>query len=84
MKKLVTLGIAVTLTLAISVTAFAAEPVGRINFVDTNEDGICDYIGSGIGRYFIDEDEDGVCDYVGTRQVRQNNRSNCGNGRNRN
>ena len=40
-------------------------------FVDANEDGVCDNVGTGTGTgrnsgYFVDANEDGICDNVGT------------------
>lgn len=35
-------------------------------FVDEDGDGVCDFVGEGLGcGSFIDEDGDGVCDYAG-------------------
>lgn len=87
MKRLwtVALMLALVLTLAVSVPAFAQEsatdddtatpPVTCPNFVDEDEDGVCDYFqqnmghgrGMGMGMWghgqnFVDEDGDGICD----------------------
>ena len=38
-------------------------------YADTNEDGLCDYYGTGtcgMGRAYVDADGDGVCDHYGT------------------
>lgn len=87
MKRSWTLALLVALILvfAVSVPAFAQEPttddaptappVTCPNFVDEDEDGVCDHFeqspghrhGRGMGMwghgpYFVDEDGDGICD----------------------
>ena len=63
MKKLVSLGLATALTLAMGVPAFAAEPVMGANYADADGNGVCDNIGT--YQNFIDEDGDGICDNTG-------------------
>ena len=83
MKKLGAL--CTTLVLALSmgtVTTFAQtnDPTqytlqGNRCFVDANDNGICDNVGTGEGcrnaTLFIDSDGDGVCDNIGTRNGRE-------------
>lgn len=45
------------------------ENTSNVNFIDEDNDGVCDNVGTGMGagsQNFIDEDNDGVCDNVGT------------------
>lgn len=35
------------------------------NFIDENQDGICDFLGEEGHQRFIDEDNDGICDVSG-------------------
>jgi hypothetical protein len=47
------------------------QPNGQgLNFIDEDNDGICDYAQNGqcngYGKGFVDEDNDGVCDHAET------------------
>ncbi len=44
-----------------TMSIFAAAPAEGRNFIDSNNDGICD--NCGMYCQFIDEDGDGICDY---------------------
>jgi hypothetical protein len=70
----------VILTLALSGVAFAVEGQAgkadaqtaaacaktcKVNFVDTNGDGICDYQGNGNCPGYVDANGDGICDNFG-------------------
>ena len=50
---------------AIAAPSSCMKGCNRINFVDTNGDGICDNHGTncGIGIGFVDENGDGICDH---------------------
>lgn len=64
MKKILT-GIA-TMALVVSVssiTAFAAGGGRGRNFVDNDNDGVCDYYNNSC--QFVDDDGDGICDNCG-------------------
>lgn len=75
MKRWIIVALVVVLALSImAVPAFAAG--NRGNFVDADNDGVCDYYGengcqmrSGCmmaqGGYYVDADGDGVCDNMG-------------------
>ena len=73
MEKLLT-GIAVTaLLISMSSTTVLAAGGGRgcgRNFVDNDNDGVCDYYNTSC--QFVDNDGDGICDNCGS--------DNCGNG----
>ena len=58
-------------------SAFAAAPEKGDNFVDANEDGICDNYNSasGNGGGFTDEDNDGICDNRGNGGGQGNHRN---------
>ena len=63
---------ALTFTFSLeTMSIFAAAPAGGRNFIDSNNDGICDNYG--MYCQFIDEDGDGICDYY-------NNWGACGKG----
>lgn len=79
-KRTLAMLLAVMMLAALSVAAYAEEPVvsgfGRgqgVGFVDEDGDGVCDNFGfgrgfgrgRGQGAGFVDEDGDGVCDYYG-------------------
>ena len=74
MKKLITIAAAFALTLALGTTAFAASPrhnshhsassttsTGYCNFVDADNDGICDNGDTHCSSY-LDANNDGICD----------------------
>lgn len=48
---------------AIAAPSSCMKGCNRINFVDTNGDGICDNHGTNCGIGFIDENGDGICDH---------------------
>ncbi len=73
MKKLISMLIIVSLVVTIGATQVFAAGTGRKNFVDQNQDGICDNQGQ-CQQNFVDDDKDGVCD----NQPARNNRG-CGN-----
>lgn len=65
MKKLLTGIAAFILVVSIcSTTAFAAGCGRRRNYVDNDNDGICDYYNASC--QFIDNDGDGICDNCAT------------------
>ena len=69
MKKLVSLGLATALTLALGVTAFAAESTVGANYADADNNGICDNTGIGRGKNggrFVDANGDGINDNIGS------------------
>ncbi len=64
MKKKITLTVtALVLVAALSTMAAFAAGNGYGNFVDADNDGVCDNRGNG---NFVDADNDGVCDNRGT------------------
>lgn len=78
MKKIIGIGVVVVISMIISAVLFAAEPPrfnaqGRgagfrtvglktIGFIDSDNDGVCDYCSNNSCTGFVDEDGDGVCD----------------------
>ena len=48
---------------AIAAPSSCMKGCNRINFVDTNSDGICDNHGTNCGIGFVDENGDGICDH---------------------
>ena len=48
---------------AIAAPSSCMKGCNRINFVDTNGDGICDNHGTNCGIGFVDENGDGICDH---------------------
>lgn len=71
MRKLLTGIAAITLVISVSgATAFAAGGDCGRNYVDNDNDGVCDYYNTSC--QFIDNDGDGVCDNYGS--------NGCGNG----
>lgn len=68
MKKILFGTLAAATVLCIGATgAFAAGPSFSSSDTVRNDDGICDYQGSGSRmRNFVDADGDGVCDYLGS------------------
>ena len=68
MKKLLIGIAAMTFTVSIgTTTAFAAENGWGRNFIDADNDGICDNCGLGMcamGAGFVDADGDGICDHI--------------------
>lgn len=63
MKKLVTGIAALALAFSISTIDASAADSGRgRNFVDANNDGICDYCSVSASCEFVDADNDGICD----------------------
>lgn len=61
MKKLLTGIVAVTLIISLSgAMVFAAGGRRGRNYVDNNNDGVCDYYNTSC--QFVDNDEDGICD----------------------
>ena len=59
MKKLITVLLSILLIIAVCITAVAA---GRRNFVDTDNNGICDNRNANCNSNFVDTDNNGVCD----------------------
>ena len=67
MKKVVFGILGTAIALAVGTTsAFAAGPGARHNFVDADNDDICDNARESICSY-VDTDEDGICDNRGAR-----------------
>lgn len=66
-----TAGLGMTTVLAQNSTQTSESKTAVVNYVDDNNDGICDNAGygqrAGQGQNFVDEDGDGVCDNAGTR-----------------
>lgn len=50
-----------------TISAFAEEPIGGRNYVDSDGDGICDYANTICG--YMDEDGDGICDNCGIYHI---------------
>lgn len=48
---------------AIAAPSSCIKGCNRINFVDTNGDGICDNHGTNCSIGFVDENGDGICDH---------------------
>ncbi|WP_419543687.1 hypothetical protein [Negativibacillus massiliensis] len=48
---------------AIAAPSSCMKGCNRINFVDTNGDGICDNHGTNCSIGFVDENGDGICDH---------------------
>ena len=48
---------------AIAAPSSCTKGCNRVNFVDTNGDGICDNHGTNCGIGFVDENGDGICDH---------------------
>lgn len=75
MKKLLIGIAAMTFTVSIgTTTAFAAGNGWGRNFIDADNDGICDNCGLGMcamGAGFVDADGDGICDNYGTDRYRR-------------
>lgn len=64
MKKFLTSIVTMGLVLSVgSTTAFAAGSAWGRNFVDTDNDGVCDYYNASC--QFVDNDGDGICDNFG-------------------
>ena len=79
MKRMLIICLLLALMLAaLPAVAYAAAPAefGR-NYMDKNNDGICDNAGS--GSCYVDLDEDGVCDNAADK-VCENKGSMCGMG----
>lgn len=71
MKKLLTCIVAMTLAISVSSTTALVNKCGRWrNFVDNDNDGVCDYYNT--SSPFVDNDGDGICDNYGSNS--------CGNG----
>ena len=69
-KKLVAILFAATLTLTLgSTAAFAAGRGSCVNYVDANQDNICDYCDR--DRLCADENNDGICDYHSSERICQ-------------
>lgn len=65
MKKIIAGILAAALVLSVGiVSAFAAGPDTGRNFVDADNDGVCDLMGSNCA--YVDADGDGICDNYGT------------------
>ena len=66
MKKIIAGILAAALVLSVGiVSAFAAGPDTGRNFVDADNDGVCDLMGSNCA--YVDADGDGVCVNCGFR-----------------
>ncbi len=67
MKKFITIGLTATLLLTIgATTVFATDITTGTNYVDADNNGVCDNVGSGAGEYFTDANNDGACDNIGS------------------
>lgn len=74
MKKMITLGAAIACTLVLGASTVLASDMKEnatntnqgVNYVDDNQDGVCDNKGEGKRQNFIDENKDGVCDRKGS------------------
>ena len=64
MKKFVTILTMVLIFSVCSMTVTAARSMNGRNYVDADNDSICDYYGRGYGcgRGYVDADGDGICD----------------------
>ena len=82
MKRKLTFCLIIALIIAILVPIAAFAASDRANFVDANNDGICDNAGQR-GANFVDEDGDGVCDMRIERGCGNGN-GRCGGGMQRN
>lgn len=78
MKKLISMLIIVALVLTIGATQVFAAETSRRNFVDQNQDGICDNQGQ-CQRNFWDDDHNGVCDNRAQNFVSNDNDGVCDN-----
>ncbi len=77
MKKLILITAVLTLVLSIGAVGVFATEAG--NFVDENNDGICDNRANCQGQNFVDEDNDGVCDRrEGCQGQHRGNGNGCG------
>ena len=65
--------------------AVSSQTFKGVNFVDKNNDGVCDNRGTNMrnnGKSFVDKNNDGVCDNYGQRKFDQNrNRKHKGQGK---
>ena len=77
MKKLITVLLSILLIIAVCITAVAA---GRRNFVDTDNNGICDNRNANCNSNFVDTDNNGVCDNRNANCNSSTKHHNAGNG----
>lgn len=72
MKKVFSIALAtiIALSAVVGASAFAGSPNGR-NYIDANNDGVCDNAKKDCTRNFVDADNDGVCDNYADGQGRE-------------
>ena len=68
MKRKLTFCLIIALIFAVLVPIAAFAASDRANFIDEDNNGICDNAGQR-GVYFVDENNDGICDNAGQRVV---------------